>query len=99
MKFAEGTGKFIEGVILEKEQVPAIQNLVAQGKSVSASASPFEKLKVIKLIRPITALSVMVPGDVAEGTTTLGKIMKFCKTQNITNVPNSDKATASLGDL
>jgi hypothetical protein len=99
VKFAEGTGKFIEGVILEKEQVSAIQNLVAQGKAVSASASPFEKLKVIKLIRPITALSVMVPGDVVEGTTTLGKIMKFCKTQNITNVPNSDKATASLGDL
>jgi hypothetical protein len=99
VKFAEGTGKFIEGVILEKEQVPAIQNLVAQGKSVSASASPFEKLKVMKLIRPISALAILVPGDVAEGTTTLGKIMKFCKTQNITNIPNSDKATASLGDL
>jgi hypothetical protein len=99
VKFAEGTGRFIQGVILEKEQVPAIRNLVAQGKSVSASASPFEKLKVIKLVRPVSALAIMVPGDVAEGTTTLGKIMKFCKTQNITNIPNSDKATANLGDL
>jgi hypothetical protein len=99
VKFAQGTGKFIEGVIFEKEQVPAIQKLVDQGKSLSASASPFEKLKVIKLVRPVSTLAVMVPGDVAEGTTTLGKIMKFCKTQNITNVPNSDKATASLGDL
>jgi hypothetical protein len=99
VKFAEGTGKFIEGVILEKEQIATIQKLVDQGKALSASASPFEKLKVIGLVRPVTTLAVIVPGDVAEGTTTLGKIMKFCKSQNITNIPNSDKATASLGDL
>jgi hypothetical protein len=41
----------------------------------------------------------MVPGDVKEGTSTLGKIMKFAKSQNITNIPNSEKATSSLGEL
>ena len=98
-KFAQGTGKFILGVILEKEQIDTIQKLVEQGKALSSSANPFEKIKVIGLVKPVMTLSTIVPGDVATGTSTLGKIMKFCKTQKITEIPNSDKATASLGDL
>ena len=58
-----------------------------------------EKMKVANMVRPVTDLSSMVPGDVKEGTSTLGKIMKFAKSQNITNIPNSEKATASLGEL
>lgn len=98
-KFAQGTGTFILGVILEKQQIETLQRLVEQGKALSASANPFDKLKAIGLVKPVMTLSTMVPGDVATGTSTLGKIMKFCKTQKITEVPNSDKATASLGEL
>lgn len=99
VKFAEGTGRFIEGVILEKAQIETITKLVGQGKAIASSASLMEKMKVANMVRPVTDLSSMVPGDVKEGTSTLGKIMKFAKSQNITNIPNSDKATASLGEL
>lgn len=45
VKFAEGTGKFILGVILEKQQIDTITKLVEQGKSLAASASPFRNLR------------------------------------------------------
>ena len=96
--FAEGTGKFIEGVLLEKDQIERIQKLVEQGQSMTQSASMFEKPKVLGLVKPVTTLSTMVPGDVKEGTLTLGKIMKFAKKENI-SITNADKATASLGSL
>ena len=98
-KFAEGAGRFIEGVMLEKNQIATISGLISQGKSLAASAGLSEKLKVAGMIKPVTALSLMVPGDVKEATSTLGKIMKFAKSQNITSIPNSDEATDSLGDL
>lgn len=99
VKFAEGSGRFIEGVLLEKAQIETITKLVGQGKAIASSASLMEKMKVANMVRPVTDLSSMVPGDVKEGTSTLGKIMKFAKSQNITNIPNSEKATASLGEL
>jgi len=99
VKFAEGTGKFIEGVLLEKAQIETITKLVSQGKAIASSASIMEKVKVANMVKPVTDLSLMVPGDVKEGTSTLGKIMKFAKSQNITNIPNSEKATSSLGEL
>lgn len=98
-KYAEGAGKFIQGVLLEKEQIVTITKLVDQGKSLAASAGWTEKLKVAGLVKPVTELSSMVPGDVSLGTSTLGKILSFAKSQNITDIPNTDKATASLGDL
>lgn len=98
-KFAEGTGKFIQGVFLEKAQLETITTLVTQGKSLMSSAGMMDKMKVAGMIKPVTELSSMVPGDIKEATTTLGKIMKFAKSQNITNIPNSEKATADLGDL
>ncbi len=99
VKFAEGAGKFIEGVLLEKAQIETIMKLVDQGKSLAASAGVMDKLKVAGMIKPVTELSTLVPGDVKEGTSTLGKIMKFAKSQNITSIPNTDKATAGLGEL
>ena len=98
-KFAEGSGNFIEGVLLEKAQIENISRLTEQGKTLAASAGIMEKMKVAGMVKPVTTLASMVPGDVKEGTTTLGKIMKFARSQNITNIPNSDKATASLGEL
>ena len=98
-KFAEGAGKFIEGVLLEKAQVETIMKLVNQGKSLAASAGVMDKLKVAGMIKPVTELAFMAAGDVKEGTSTLGKIMKFAKSQNITSIPNTDKATAGLGEL
>jgi hypothetical protein len=98
VKFAEGSGKFIEGVLLERDQIERIQKLVEQGQSMAQSASLFEKPKVLGLVKPVTTLSTMVPGDVKEGTSTLGKIMKFAKRENI-SIPNADTATASLGSL
>ena len=98
VKFAEGGGKFIEGVLLEKAQIETIMKLVEQGKSLAASAGMMDKLKVAGMVKPVTELSTLVPGDVKEGTSTLGKIMKFAKSQNIT-IPNTDKATSSLGEL
>ena len=99
VKYAEGTGKFIEGVLLEKDQIEKIQKLVEQGQSLAKSASILEKPKMLGLVKPVKTLSTMVPGDVKEGTLTLGKIMKFAKKENITSIPNADKAAASLGSL
>lgn len=97
-KFAEGGGKFIEGVILEKDQIETIQKLVQQGQNLVQSAGPLEKVGVLSMVKPVTTISTMVPGDVKEGSSTLSKIMKFAKSQNV-EIPGADKATASLGDL
>jgi len=97
-KFAEGSGKFIEGVLLEKPQIEAIQKLVAQGQTMVQSASILQKVGVLKIVKPVTTMSTMVPGDVTEGSSTLSKILKFAKSQNV-EIPGADKATASLGDL
>ena len=95
-KFAEGGGKFIEGVLLEKAQIEAIQKLVAQGQSLVQSASPLQKVGVLSIVKPVTTMSSMVPGDVKEGTSTLSKILKFCQSQN---VPLPKDATDKLGGL
>lgn len=96
--FAEGCGKFIEAVILEKEQIESIQKLVQQGQSLLQSANPVEKAGILSLVKPVTTMSTMVPGDVKEGTSTLSKIMKFAKSQNI-KIPGADKAADKLGSL
>jgi len=98
VKFAEGGGKFIEGVLLEKEQIETIQKLVQQGQSMVQSASILQKAGVLKIVKPVTTMSTMVPGDVKEGSSTLSKILKFAKSQNV-EIPGADKATASLGNL
>ena len=96
-KFAEGGGKFIEGVLLEKAQIETIQKLVEQGQSLVQSAGPLEKVGVLSAVKPVTAMSTMVPGDVKEGTSTLSKIMKFAQSQKV-EIPGSDKATSLLGN-
>ena len=97
-KFAQGTVKFIEGVLLEKAQVTLLTQLVAQGKSLVASAGMVEKIKLAAMVKPVTQLAFLVPGDVKEGTVTLGKIMSFAKKQNI-EIPSDEKTTAGLADL
>jgi len=62
------------------------------------SASILQKVGVLKIVKPVTTMSTMVPGDVTEGSSTLSKILKFAKSQNV-EIPGADKATASLGDL
>jgi ABC-type transporter Mla subunit MlaD len=97
-KFAEGGGKFIDGVLLEKAQIETIQKLVEQGQSLVQSAGPLQKAGVLSVVKPVTTMSTMVPGDVKEGTSTLSKIIKFAQSQKV-EIPGADKATASLGSL
>ena len=96
--FVIGAGKFVEGVVLEKEQIETIKTLVDQGKQLTKSASPFDKLKVIKLIKPVTALATLVPGDVKEGVTTLKSITAFAKKQNV-KLGSQEKSDNLLVDL
>lgn len=95
-KFAEGTAKFIEGVVLEKEQIQTIQKLVEQGQGLVQSASPLEKAGVLAIVKPVTTMSTMVPGDVKEGTTILGKIMKFAGSNKIEIPKNATDKLAGL---
>ena len=95
-KFAEGSVKFIEGVLLEKAQIETIQKLVEQGQSLVQSAGPLEKVGALSVIKPVTSMATMVPGDVKEGTSTLSKIMKFSQSQKI-ELPKD--ATDKLGGL
>lgn len=97
-KFAEGGGKFIEGAILEKEQIETIQKLVQQGQGLVSSAGPFEKVGVLSLVEPVTALSAIVPGDVKEAVSTLSKMVEFAKSQKI-EIPNAEQAIEKLGAL
>ena len=97
-KFAKGGAKFIEGILLEKEQIETIQKLVEQGQSLVKSAGPLEKPGVMSLVKPVTTMSSMVPGDVKEGSSALSKILKFAKSQKVA-IPGADKATKSLGEL
>ena len=96
--FVKGAGKFVEGVVLEKEQIETIKTLVDQGKQLTTSANPFEKLKVIKLIKPVTTLATLVPGDVKEAVTTLKAITAFAKKQNV-KLGSQEKTNNLLGDL
>lgn len=95
-KFAEGTVKFIEGVTLESAQIAAIQKLVEQGQSLVQSASPMEKAGVLSIVKPVTTMASIVPGDVKEGLSTVATILKFCQSQNI-SIPKD--ATDKLGGL
>ena len=95
-KFAEGSGKFILGILLEKAQIEAIQKLVEQGQSLVQSAGPLEKAGVLSVVKPVTTMSTMVPGDVKEGMSTLSKIIKFTQSQKI-ELPKN--ATDKLGGL
>lgn len=95
-KFAEGGAKFIEGVLLEKEQIATIQKLVEQGQNLVQSAGPMEKPGVLAVVKSVTTMSTMVPGDVKEGSSTLSKILKFAQSQKVA-IPGADKATDMLG--
>jgi hypothetical protein len=55
-----------------------------------------EKAGVLSIVKPVTTMASMVPGDVKEGTSTLVKILKFCQSQNV-SLPKD--ATDKLGDL
>lgn len=92
--FAKGTVKFIEGVTLEAAQIAVIQKLVEQGQGMVQSASPMEKAGVLKMVKPVTTMASIVPGDVKEGLSTVGTILKFCQSQNI-SIPKdvTDKLT------
>jgi hypothetical protein len=98
IKFAEGSGLFIEGVVQLRAQVKTVQQLAEQGRALTASANVLEKAKIVGLVAPAAQLASSMPGDVKEGTSTLGKILSFAKRQNVT-VPNSEKAENALGDL
>jgi hypothetical protein len=95
-KFAEAAGKMIEGLLAEKDQTGAIQKLVADGKALVSSGSAFEKLDLMSLVKPVTALSSMVPQDLSAGSAVIGKILDFAKANNITSIPNAEKALSSL---
>jgi cyclophilin family peptidyl-prolyl cis-trans isomerase len=97
--FAKGSAQFIDGIFLEKKQIETIQKLVEQGKQLTQSANPLEKLKVAKLIRPVAALASLVPGDVKEGASTLKSITKFTKRQQIKVPADQEKTNDLLGDL
>ncbi len=96
-KFAEGGGKFVEGILLEKAQIETIQKLIVQGQSLVQSAGPLEKVGAVSLVKPVTTMSTIVPGDVKEGGFILGKIMKFARSQKV-EIPGADKATSILPD-
>jgi hypothetical protein len=96
-KFAKGTVKFLQGVMMEKEQIDAVMKLVEQGKALSSSAGMTEKVKVLGMIKPAIELASLVPGDVKEGLTTFRQITSFAKGQSIP-VPTSGEATDKLGE-
>ena len=93
-KFAEGSAKFVGAVLLEKQQIETIQKLVEQGQSLVKSSSPLEKAGALSIVKPVTTMATMVPGDVEEGLSTLSKIVEFSTKHNITPPKN---ATDLLG--
>ena len=97
-KFAEGGGKFILGVIAESELVKQVTGLVQQGNKMAQSAGPMEKVKVLGLVKPVTDLASILPGDVKEGTATVSAIIKFSQKQNV-EIPGADTIKDKLGGL
>jgi hypothetical protein len=95
--FTEGAGKYIEGLLLEKDQIGELQKLVQMGQSLTQSASVFDMPKLLGLVKPVNTLSTVVPADVKDGTATLGNITQYAKGQSIDSIPNADRAAASLG--
>jgi hypothetical protein len=97
-KFLEGSVLFVQGLLLEKQQLERVRALADQGKSLATAASPLEKIKVAGLVKPALELLQIVPGDLKEAYATFGKITAFGRRLSI-DVPDADKAAASLGDL
>jgi hypothetical protein len=96
--FAQGAAKFIEGALLEKQQIETIQKLVEQGQALVKSAPPTEKAGVLSLVKPVTSMSTIVPGDIKEAGSTLSKMLAFSKNQKIA-IPGAEDATAKLAKL
>ena len=94
-KFADGGGKFIQGVIAESELVTQVTGLVNQGNSLAQSAGPLEKVKVLGLVKPVTDLVSILPGDVKEGTATVSALLKFAQKQNV-EIPGADEIKKKL---
>lgn len=95
-KFGQGAVKFVHAIILEKAQIETIKQLVDQGKVLAGSSNPLDKVKAIGLVKPVTEMTIMVPGDVQEGFTTFGHITSFAQQQNIA-VPSLADQNAALG--
>lgn len=95
-KFGQGAVKFVHAILLEKAQIEIIKKLVDQGKVLAGSSNPFDKVKAIGLVKPVTDMAIMVPGDVQEGFTTFGHITSLAQQQNIA-VPSLTDQNAALG--
>ena len=97
-KFSEGGGKFIVGVVAESGLVKQVTDLVQQGNKMAQAANPLDKVKVLNMVKPVTDLASILPGDVKEGTTTISAITKFAQKQNI-EIPGADTVKDKLGGL
>ena len=98
-EFVKGTATFFKGVLLEKQQIEAIQGLVGQGQAMAKSASFLKKAKIVKMVKPVKDLVSLVPGDVKEGVATLKSISAFAKKQDIKLEQSDTKVDDLLGDL
>jgi len=94
-KFAEGGGRFLQGVLAESELVTQVAGLVNQGNSLAQSASPLEKAKVLGLVKPVADLASILPGDVKEGTATVSALLKFAQKQNV-DIPGAAEINKKL---
>lgn len=97
--FSQGAAKFVQGVILERNQIIGIKKLGDEGKAVVSNSDILTKAKALKYLKPTLTLIEILPSNVVEGISTLGKLMSFAKSQNISDIPDADKATASVGEL
>ena len=97
-KFAEGGGQCFKGLIAETELLKLVQGLVQQGNSMAQSAGPMEKVKVLGMVKPVTDLVSILPGDIKELSTTVSAILKISQKQNV-EIPGADSIKDKLGGL
>ncbi len=97
-KLSKGGGKFILGGVAESELAKQVTGLVQQGNSMTKAGSRMDEVEIVGLVKPVTVVASILPGDVKEGTATIIAITKFAQKQNI-EIPGADTVNDKLGSL
>lgn len=96
--YIKGAVKYVEAVVLEKQQIKVVRALADRGKNLAATANVKDKAHLATMTAPALELATMVPGDVKIGLETLPKLFSFAQSAGI-EVPVTEKQKEIIGTL
>jgi hypothetical protein len=97
--FAQGAVLFAKGILLETKQIMELKKLADSGKSLTSGMNPIKIFKALSYVKPTLNLAALLPGNLKECISTMGKLVSFAKSQHIEDIPDADKAASNIGNL